>query len=99
MNTRYMALCCLSFLFLIPLSRVPAPEPMVPYEDVISRISLFGIDGRYWIEGRFTGGYHKTLYFKTNKGKVKIASYFEQVWFTFTYDARTDEIWEGEYWP
>jgi len=56
------------------------------------------VDGIFYVEGRMTGGYRKTLYLNTSKGKMEIATYFDKVWFTFEYDLETEEIRFGEYW-
>ena len=55
--------------------------------------------GVFWVEGRMTGAYHKTLNIEfPKKSRVDIATYFEKVWFTVTIYLEKEEVWWGEYW-
>ena len=90
-------------------SQKSSPMLYVVFEDIDSLTNAqwndcffnieFGSDKKYWIEGRFTGAYRKTLWFDhPTKGKCEIATYFDKVWWTCNYDPVTGEIQFGEYW-
>ena len=63
-------------------------------------LNIERVNGKWWIEGRFTGAYEKTLWFdRPTKGRYDIALYFNKVWFTHCYDEKTEVFEHGEYWP
>jgi len=67
------------------------------WNDLVMQIEKF--NGKWALEGRFTGAYSKTLWFdRPTKGRYDIATYFDKVWFTVEYDPETEEFKPGEYW-
>lgn len=86
------------------------PMVYVGYEDLNNETSKWqwndcnlwiekGLDGKWWIEGRFTGAYHKSLWFRMeNNTNYLVAEYFNEVWFTLSYDPMIETIKKGEYW-
>jgi len=54
---------------------------------------------KFYIEGRLTGAYHKTLWFdRPTKGRFDIVTYFDRVWWSCDYNPATEEFHFEEYW-